>query len=222
MALWLLSKDFCCCFAVEDPEQNLISSYFKIWREFVFGRSMGRRQDGLVHMELCKSSWHGLCQNVKVSKTCCAPELLHSEDWVRAADGKHTPSPAACAVAGSKARAGALRPSLLSRRSRAGWCRSHSSALQSCVVGQGPAGCVPSWAGDSCLPPPELPLPTAGIAHQSASPNGKRAKVWTQPWTGWLHAKADFCVDKTKASSLPFSLWSLPLSERQKIVPAVW
>ena len=175
---------------------------------------MGRRQDGLVHVELCKSSYHGLCQNGKVSKTC-APELLHSQRtgpekpmW----NTRHLLPHGQC-LGPSPGLEPFHLPLSPGRQSRAGWRRSHLFTLRSCAVGCGPAGHVPGWAGDSRLPPPKLPLPMAGIAHQPAGANGKRAKVWTQTWSSCFHAKADFelawrhvCVDITQGGSLPFNL----------------
>lgn len=39
---------------------------------------MGRRQDDLVHMELCKGFPQGLCQNENIGKPCSL-QLLHSQ-----------------------------------------------------------------------------------------------------------------------------------------------
>lgn len=126
------------------------------------------------------------------------------EDGARAADVKHSPSPATWAVPTSKSRTGALLPPLHPR-----WVVLGRLGPKSLFDPTEPR-CL-SWTSRTCA---RLgwwlkSLPTAGIAHQSAGANGKRAKVWTQPWGGWLHAKADLelarrhvCVDITKGSSL--------------------
>lgn len=153
------------------------------------------------------------------------------EDWAGAARVKHAPFSPHGQCAARSPELQCVHPPDLWQGVQGRLSQRPLVHLWSCAVGGRPAGRVPGCSGVWHPPHPELPLPVAGIAHQLTSLTGKEQN-WVQPWCGWLHAKAGFslawrqvCVDMTKGSfshSVTVLPWSLPLSERHEVVPAVW